>query len=199
MNLDFTTTQNQENGTPRIQPGIHDVTITSVEAGVMPYKNANGQDISCISVSFRDTSNAEHKEDFSMDPTPAPGKTKSAADWSKERLMHLGTKIMSEEDWKNNIKSVANMNAYLVGKQLRVKFGGREYEKDGSVRVAARLPLFRFAEALSVNPTQLSYNPNDPNDLRKLNGGASMTTPSVNTATAPATSNGQGTSDDLPF
>lgn len=184
--FNFNTVEVNE-GSTYITPGVYDTTIAEVTQGTLPY----GDNIACVSVKFVDTATkATHTEDFSLDPTVREGKQKSMFQWTAERLKHLGTKVMPEEEF-NKLSSVEDIAAALIGKQVRIKFGGREYQKqDGSTGVRTTLPFLYFAENMKVNPTRMKYDENNPYDFKRINAPAPAINGSVDTT--PKT-------DDLPF
>jgi len=191
INIDFSNTEVNE-GPSRIQPGVRAVVITEVKEGVMPF----GDNIPAVSVTFKETEGGGlHTENFSMDPTVKEGKKKSNAQWSLERLMSIGLTQMDEATWKAQVSTIGNLSAALVGKPLRVKFAGREYEKDGTTRVATKLPFFRFAENMSVSPSNLTFN--EDRDIERL-AQAPGTTTTV-PGTTPSVPSAGAVADDLPF
>jgi hypothetical protein len=150
-------------GLSYITPGVVDCKIESIEDGVMPW----GDNIPSVEVTVESTTGATHTEKFNMSPIAKEGK-RSPQSWSIERLKSLGTKIVSEEEF-NKCSSTSDIATALVGKSVRIKFVGREYEaNDGSIKSATDFGFRWFAESIDTNPSRLTYDPNNNWDFKRL-------------------------------
>jgi hypothetical protein len=168
MNLNFNNVEVKE-GPSYVQPGVSEFLITEIKEGVMPFDDK----VPCISIKVEDLENKSvYVENFSMKTEKSPGKEKAPYEWSLERIKHLGTKIISEDDF-NSIQNVNQMSAKLVGSKVRLKFGAREYlSNDNVLKVVAKLPFSRFAESISIpkEKSSLKYDPKNKYDYESYEG-----------------------------
>lgn len=185
MNLDFSTVEIKE--TSVITPGIHEVTINKVEEGKMPF----GDNIGAITLIFSSKDGAILTERLSLKTEKSETAKMSDFEKTMQRLAHIGHKLgYSIEEFKK-IKTIPQLSAALVGKPFRCKFTAKEYKnKEGGISIQSLLPLYKFAEPLSVNPTRLVYDKTNEWDYQVyVDKGTSTGSPAVSTTA----------NDDLPF
>lgn len=165
-----------------LTPGINEVTIANVEGN----NGAEGKS-PFITVNFTkmgDVTKTASVRFFMSDAAKAR---------SLEKVKHIATKVTTADkfdavgDTATDVVSYASgINNLLAGKSLRIKFSGEEViggeGKKNWFKAVIGLPA--FAEALTVNPSKLKFDPNNQYDMKR-------------TTAVPATS---GTSVyDLPF
>lgn len=106
--------------------------------------------------------------------------TEKAQEMSLRKIKHILTKVTKEA----NIKSVSSADEFVTmlnnlskGKEIRIKFSGREDLYNGEVKEFAQIGLPDFAEAVidgaeypavSDEDTKLTYDKNNQYDFRKL-------------------------------
>ncbi len=171
-----------------IYPGVLNVTINGWSATTNP----NGKELLQLELTTMDamaegTQNASKKFDFYF--------TEGAKEKSLQKVKHIVTKVTKEANMKpaNTLAEFATMlNSITKGKSYRQKFTGEQYLYNDEVKVAARIGLPQFAEA--INPgaeyepvadadTKLTYDENNKYDFKKLES-ATVTTSEATTGTA---------------
>lgn len=116
---------------------------------------------------------SEFKDKFWSNTDVKPGKEKSAFDYSMMRIRHLAEAVLTNDQLKsisgNSISEItSNLNRMLVGKKLRVKIGGEEFNGSDGVKVGLRLPFLGFAESLSVPEASSSLTFSEARDIKRL-------------------------------
>lgn len=159
-----------------ITPGVHEVKLTKVEAGNSPNTGTPYLDFF-----FRKTEAGDDVKDASF----RIFYTEKTKDTSESRVIHIMTKVVTRQQLDSigktdSIEQYAKaLNALGAGKQLRMKFTGKETVYQGNIKVLADLPLYpKFAEAtmlgaehpvVSAENSELTYDPEkNKYDLRKL-------------------------------
>lgn len=168
--LGFDSIQEDENGfKPRLAPGIHEVTIISMEEPEDKeyYELLIGND------------NGDCKIKFYNSDVVKEGKKGSALDYSLKSAKHLATHTLDDEEKSkltanSMLELLRKMLKKTVGKSVRIKLIGEEYlrQKDGTVGVNAKLGFAPFAENLDTVPTQLKFDPNNVYDYKRLPAGS---------------------------
>lgn len=148
----------------RLDPGVHDVKIASVVAGVSTVKKTP-----YVEITFTDGV-GQHRETFYF----AQGQSTTI---SLEKIKHLGTKIL-DENAMNAIKApdvqgyADALAAVLVGKNVRIKLSGKEQwnTKTNKSFVERFFNLYPWAESADVPraESKLKYDQNKLSDYKPL-------------------------------
>ncbi len=176
----FTTKGVNEAGGKFISYGIKDVKVTGIEA-----KEAAEGSTPSLFINFQELNGEKTvSARFSFSDKAAP--------YSLRKIKHLSTKVVDEAlvdaiDEKTVTGYATALSKLIVGKSMRVKFSAEEIDgtrngKRNWFKSVVNFPP--FAEALSVSPTQLVFDPT--RDIKRL---------------APVTANPTGTTaaEPLPF
>lgn len=190
--IDFNKTEGESTNGGKlqfIQPGVHDVTITSLTYN----------DEKSFNMGFTDEQGLTADNRFWMDTDKKDDKGKTALDKSLEMILHIATKCMEESVFKSKAvggtiqELVVNLNNLLLGKRVRIKFMGKEIQGTDGKKTwfKAQLPRFRFAESIDTpkEHSRLFFDKNNQYDMKYLANSTS------NQAVASSTTN----NDDLPF
>jgi hypothetical protein len=178
-----------------IKPGIHEVVITKLELKDSRFK----EDVQVLAIEFKLVNGTEtYTEEFDLSMTPSPIKDRTWYDLSQERIYQIGKSVMPAEEFKK-LKTLEQLSANLVGKQLRMKFTGKEVEKDDKRFIVTTLPFFAFTEPITIprENTRLTFDKDDPYDIRRLPDNT-VETNKVKEDIIPETNNNSDV-DDLPF
>ncbi len=165
---------NSGNADLYIYPGVKRVVIEEWSKG----ESAQGTPaikVKLITKAAKDAGKDDASKEFSF------YMSEKAQEMSLRKVKHIVTKVTKEENIKpasNADQFVAMLNSLTKGKELRVKFVGREYlNSNGEVKEAAEIGLPDFAEAVidgaeypvvSDEDTKLTYDKNNQYDFRKL-------------------------------
>jgi hypothetical protein len=176
MNIDLSKVSAVTNSSTKqyMKPGIREVEIVSFEQ----FTAQNGN-LSIIGTFVDTVTGGVHEEYFPCSDVIAAGKEKSPFDISKQKLSHIGSATIGDENLvklsgDNLDEFINSLNTYLVGCKYRQKFSGEE-KKSQNDRIYAitRIPLPNsfnpMAEPLTVpmDDTKLKYDPTNPYDLKK--------------------------------
>ncbi len=170
----------------RLEPGIHDVKIQSIIGGVSTLKKTP-----YVEITF-ENAYGNHRETFYF------AKTGKSQEISLEKIKHLATKVISEDEL--NAISAADVNEYaaklnvaLVNKSVRIKLSGEEEinTKTQKTFVNRKFNFYPWAESTAVPlaQTKLKFNKDNVGDYKPLSKASA----------ASAVPGADGDVSDLPF
>lgn len=177
----------------RLEPGIHDVKVVSVIGGVSTLKKTP-----YVEITF-ENAYGNHRETFYF------AKTGKSQEISLEKIKHLATKMITEDEL--NAISAADVNEYaaklnvaLVNKNVRIKLSGEEEwsTKNGKMFVKRQFNFYPWAESAAVpfGQTKLKFNKNNLGDYKPLKSAAEASAEPGLGLDSPSAPQG---SEDLPF
>ncbi len=173
MNGDF-----QES--PYLKAGIQEVTIVNF---VIP----EGSSVPCMEINLTNTAGNRTLAHRFYFPDGDDEDSVKNYEKSARQIKHIATKTVNDTEFNTawemstNLNQLSiNLSKLLGGKSLRMKLSGKEIQgKDGKLNwFKAVITGNRFAEALSVNPTKLTFDPDNQYDMKRLTTSSTVTTAS---------------------